>query len=47
MAAKAVIEQCERDVNKPGGFSNPQFQVGEKVREKLVQLEAQRAMALQ
>lgn len=46
VAAKAVIEQRERDVNKPGGFSNPQIHVGEKVREKLVQLEAQRAKAL-
>ncbi len=45
-AAKAVIEQREKDAGKPDGFSNPQIQVGDKVREKLVQLEAQRAMAL-
>ncbi len=44
-AARVVIAQREQEAHKPGGFSNPQIQVGDKVRAKLAQLEAQRAAA--
>jgi Peptidase C13 family len=45
-AARAVIDQREREAGKDDGYSNPQIQVGEVVRERLAELERERASEL-
>jgi len=44
--ARTVIEQREKEAGKSDGFSNPQIFVGERIRERLRVLEAQRAAAV-
>jgi len=44
-AARSVIAQREKDVGKADGFSNPQISVGDRIRERLRLLEAQRGAA--
>ena len=39
-AARATIEQREKDAKKSDGFSNPQISVGTKIRETLARLTA-------
>jgi hypothetical protein len=42
-AARAIIEQREREAGKTDGYSNPQIRVGELIRDRLAQLETQRS----
>jgi hypothetical protein len=43
--ARTVIEQREQEAGKTDGYSNPQIYAGERIREVLVALQAQRAAA--
>jgi len=42
-AARTVIEQREREAGKSDGYSNPQIQIGDGIRERLAELERERA----
>jgi hypothetical protein len=41
-AAPIVIEQREREAGKSDGYSNPQIRVGDRIRARLAELEAER-----
>ena len=45
-AARSVIEKREQEAGKRDGFSNPQIKVGDRIRERLSQMEHERAQRL-